>query len=143
MLLGRVALLLYSGCGIGTVLADSSPSPSPPVPPPMPPPSPPPPETGFCGPGTTLDGSTCKINCDENNPPSNPPGRRLSESPFAPADADASDTARESREQSARAGKAIDSYLASQPDLDDALRSVLSSHLERFAAEILYFTDEE
>ena len=109
---------------------------------PAPPPAAPP---VVCGPGTTLDAnsSTCEINCDENNPPSNPPGRRLSESPFAPADADASDTARESREQSARAGKAIDSYLASQPDLDDALRSVLSSHLKRFAAEILYFTEEE
>ena len=114
-----------------------SPSPSPPPPSPSPPAAAP----VVCGPGTTLDAdsSTCKINCDE----SNPPGRRFSESPFAPADADASDTARESREQSARAGKAIDSYLASQPDLDDALRSALSSHLERFAAEILWFTEEE
>ena len=119
------------------------PSPSPPSasPPPLPPsPSPPPAAAPVvCGPGTTLDGNTCKIDCDE----SNPPGRRLSENPFAPADADASDTARESREQSARAGKAIDSYLASQPDLDDALRSVISPHLKRFAAEILWFTEEE
>ena len=112
---------------------------------PAPPPAAPP---VVCGPGTTLDAnsSTCEINCDENNPPSNPPGRRLSERPFTPADgadADASDTARESREQSARAGKAIDSYLASQPDLDDALRSVISPHLKRFAAEILWFTEEE
>ena len=109
---------------------------------PAPPPAAPP---VVCGPGTTLDAnsSTCEINCDENNPPSNPPGRRLSESPFAPADADASDTARESREQSVRARKVIDSHLASQPDLDDALRSVISYHLERFAAERLWFTEEE
>ena len=128
----------FTGCGAGPV----SPSPDPPPPPPSPPPpSPSPPAAApvVCGPGTTLDGNTCKIDCDE----SNPPGRRLSENPFAPADADASDTARESREQSARAGKAIDSYLASQPDLDDALRSVISPHLKRFAAEILWFTEEE
>ena len=122
------SLSFVTYCG-GEFGSDPSPSPSPP---PAAPPV-------VCGPGTTLDGNTCKIDCDE----SNPPGRRLSENPFAPADADASDTARESREQSARAGKAVDSYLASQPDLDDAQRSVISFHLERFAAEILWFTDEE
>ena len=81
----------------------------------------------------------CKINCDENDPP----GRRLSERPLTPADAAASDTAKESREQSTRARKAIDSHLASQPDLDDAQRSALSYHLERLAAESLWFPEEE
>ena len=133
----------FTGCGDGP--APVSPSPDPPPPPPPPHPSPPPPSpsppAAVCGTGTIFDAISgkCKINCDENDPP----GRRLSERPLTPADAAASDTAKESREQSTRARKAIDSHLASQPDLDDAQRSALSYHLERLAAESLWFPEEE
>ena len=122
------SLSFVTYCG-GEFGSDPSPSPDPPPPPPSPsppPPSPSPPAAVVCGPGTTFDGSSCIIDCDET-------GRRLAEM----------DTAKESREQSTRARKAIDSYLASQPDIKDAQRSVISSHLERFAAEILWFTEEE
>ena len=136
------SLSFVTYCG-GEFGSDPSPSPDPPPPPPSPsppPPSPSPP-AAVCGTGTIFDAISgkCKINCDENDPP----GRRLSERPLTPADAAASDTAKESREQSTRARKAIDSHLASQPDLDDAQRSALSYHLERLAAESLWFPEEE
>ena len=130
-----------SGCETGLTAEPPPPSPPPPPPPSPPPPSPSPP-AAECGIGTKPDPNppyACIIDCDES-------GRRLFETPSTtPADADASEIARESREaeQSARARKAIDIYMASLPNLDDAQRSVLAYHWEKIAAESLWFPEQE